>query len=235
MISRKLVLQLYFLLLGQALFAQYFLPGFRTFSSKKTSILVLEDGSRVEGKIEHLDREESIIYGITLKDSTGNKHTFKPKVIKCMYLAPTVVDKVVKTYDFLYDATQWGKTDSDKDIIKKNYAYFEKVEVRTSPKKTRLLMMQLINPSFSNKIKVYFDPFARKTMRAGIAGITLAGGDAKSYYIKKGDSIAYRLQKKNYNKEAKSLYEDCPAMKVYEKGMNWYELEKHMFEHSRCQ
>lgn len=236
MISKKSLLQLCFLLAGHVLFAQQFLPGTFTFSGKKPSIVILEDGTKVEGEIEDLDRQKSLIEEVTIKDAKGKKRKFKPAAIKCMYLAPSGWDKFSKSYEFLNDATQWGKTDLDKDIIGKGYAYFEKAEVKVSKNKTEVLMMQLLNPSFSNKIKVYFDPRAKETASLGVAGIKVAGGDAKSYYIKKGDAIAFKLEKKNYDEEFKGMYEDCPAIiKAYGEAMRWSELEKHLFEHSRCQ
>lgn len=220
---------------AQILSAQIFLQGNFTFSSKKPSIINLEDGTKIEGLIDDIDRQKGLIEEITIKDAKGKKRKLKPAQIKSMYLAPSGFDKFTQAYSFLNDATQWGQTDLDKDIIGKGFAYFEKTEVTLTKKKTETLLMQLVNPSFSNKIKVYFDPRAKETMSLGIAGVKLAGGDAKSYYIKKGSENAFKLEKKNYDDEFKGMYEDCPEiMTKYGKNMSWSDLEKHIFDHSRC-
>ncbi len=49
--------------------------------------------------------------------------------------------------------------------------------------------MQLVNPRFSKVISVYSDPFAKETSSIGIGGLKLAGGIAKSYYLKKGEKM----------------------------------------------
>lgn len=235
MFSKKTILLSTGLIFAQMMFAQQFLQGTFTFSSKKPSIVMLENGTKIEGEIDDLDRRKGLIEEVTIKDGKGKKHKLKPQEIKYMYLAPSGWDKFAKSYSFLNDATQWGKTDLDKDIIAKGFAYFEKTEVKLNKKTTEVLMMQLLNPSFSNKVKVYFDPRAKETMSFGIAGVKLAGGDAKSYYIKKGDAIAFKLEKKNYDEEFDGMYEDCAEIKTtYGKKMKWDELEKHLYEHSKC-
>lgn len=234
MYLKKAITAICLLAAVQTLSAQIFLQGNFTFSGKKPSIVNLENGTKIEGTIEDLDRQKGLIEQVIIKDAQGKKHKLKPEQIKSMYLAPSGWDKFAKSYDFLNDATQWGVTDLDKDIIGKGFAYFEKTEVKLSKSKTETLMLQLLNPSFSNKIKIYFDPRTKETMSLGIAGVKLVGGIAKSYYVKKGNEIAYKLEKKNYEDEFKSLYEDCAEILTKYAKMSWSELETHIFEHSRC-
>lgn len=41
--------------------------------------------------------------------------------------------------------------------------------------KEEILLMQLINPAFSNKIRIYADSYATETRSFGVKGITLTG------------------------------------------------------------
>ena len=155
----------------------------------------MEDGSTIEGRIKDLDWKKGLIEKIKIEDMQGKKVKIKPEAIKHMYLAPSALSKMNAAADFLLDAQQWTATDLDKDILSKGYVYLEKSEVRIK-KKTRTLMVQLLNPSYSDKIKVYFDPITGETASIGVAGIDVAGGLAKSYFVKKaGSKVAIELKK----------------------------------------
>lgn len=70
-----------------------------------------------------------------------------------------------------------------------------------------------------------------ETMAVGFGGINVAGGDAKSYYVKKGDAVAFKLQKTM--KEIENLYGDCPELKKeFAKKLGWSNVEKHIFFYS---
>lgn len=214
-------------------FGQQFIPAFDTFSGKKVAYVTLEDGTKVEGTIKDLDRKKGQIESITLKDSLGNKTEYTADQIKVMYLPPSGFDKVMKTIDFAYDATQWGD-DIEQDVINKGYAYFEKTEVEIK-KKTFVLLMQLVNPTFPGEIRIYTDPFAKETASLGIAGVTVAGGEEKSYFVKKGEAPAYKMLKKDYNDSFKTLYKGCQkALKFGDKKVDWSDFASHVAAYNQC-
>jgi uncharacterized protein YbbC (DUF1343 family) len=129
----------------------------------------------------------------------------------------------------MHDATQWRDNDLDKDILTKGYVYLEKTEVIIKKKK-RTLIMQVLNPTFCGKIRIFHNPFAGKSTGIGIAGIQVAGGKDKSYYIKKGDAVAYKIRKKNYQKEFKVLFGNCEEVKKQFPKIKWSQLPKHVFK-----
>lgn len=214
-------------------FAQKFIPAFDTFSGKKVAYVTLEDGTQVEGTIKDIDRKKGQIESIKLRTGDNKKVEYTAEEIKHMYLPPSGFDKFVKTMDYAYDATQWGD-DLNKEVIEKGYAYFEKTNVQIK-KKNRVLLMQLINPAFSGKISVYTDPFARETAGLGVGGIQVTGGDEKSYYIKKGDNAAYRLEKKDFKESFKMVFEGCPAVvKKGGKKPDWKLFAEYVAEYNKC-
>ena len=73
-----------------------------------------------------------------------------------------------------------------------SFAFRSKVK-----KKKKVLLMQLLNPHFGAKVKVYHDPFANSTASVGVGGFTVAGGDEKSYYVQFGEDTAFKLEKKH--------------------------------------
>lgn len=215
--------------------AQKFQPGTFSFSGKKTAYVTLKDGTQLQGNIKDLDRKKGLIAEVVLEnvDGSSKKRKLKPSEIKHMYLPPSGWDKLGKSLDFLNDATQWDNVDLDKDIIGKGYVFFEQAPVRIG-KKTRDLLLQLVNPSFSGKLKVYFDPLAKETTSLGVGGIQVAGGDEKSYFVRKGDAAAYKLKKADYDDEFKPLFEDCADLFAkYGSDPKWGDIEKHVFEYAK--
>ncbi|MCY7356918.1 MAG: hypothetical protein LH609_05510 [Rudanella sp.] len=50
----------------------------------------------------------------------------------------------------------------------------------------REVLVQLVNPGFESRIRVYDDPFATETMGVGFVGVQLTGGMDKSFYLRAG-------------------------------------------------
>jgi hypothetical protein len=216
-----------------ASFAQTFIPAFDRFSGKEVAYIYLEDGSKVEGTIDDLDRKKGLIEEVTiLPTGQKKKRKLEPKDIKTMYLPASGYNKLVNTLDQAYDAQKWKNNDVNMEIINKGYAYFEKVKVKIK-KDTEDLLMQMVNPSFSAKIKVFHDPLAAESMSFGVAGIKMAGGDDKSYYVQVGNEIAERIKKKEYDDEYLNLYKSCPALlNKIKSDHRWVNFDKHLLEYT---
>ncbi len=202
------------------------------FSHKKTTYVTMDDGTQYVGTIKDLDRKKGLIEEIKLELTDGKKIKLDPEEIKFAYLPPSGFDKLSRTLDATFDATQWESRDIDGEIISQGYAYFQKTEVRIK-NKTRTLLLQIMNPQFADHVKVFYDPFARETMSVGVAGITVAGGLDKSYYLKLGDDIAYRVKKKDYDEEFKLIFEGCDAVLTHEDAGTWNQFEAHTWMYSQ--
>ncbi|MFK7908141.1 MAG: hypothetical protein AB8B69_23625 [Chitinophagales bacterium] len=207
-----------------------------TFSHKKTSYITLMDGTKIKGTIKDIDRKKGLIEEIKIKDGNGKKHKLKPKSVKFMYLPPSGLDNVMKSLDMATSVSKWNDEKLEQDLLNKGYIYFENTDVKIK-KKTMNLLMQLLNPSFSKQVKVYHDPFAKETRSLNIGMVEVAGGNAKSYYIKAGDSnAAFKVQKKRYKDEFKPLWDDCSELITkYGDKIKWSELTQHVLDYSGCQ
>jgi hypothetical protein len=208
--------------------AQTFMEGFDRFSKKKIAYLTLIDGTQVEGDIEDLDRKKGNISEITIKVN-GKKKSFEPSQIKEMYLPATELDLLSKKLEV---ATNISK-DLNMEKINEGYGFFENTMVNLKGK-VQPLLMQLVNPGFSNKLRVYFNPWAGETMSVGIGPMKVGGID-KSYFIKKGDSPAVKYTKKEYEEEISKLFADCPeVIKTYGKAAEWNKLDRAVYLHASC-
>ncbi len=213
-------------------FSQDFIPAYDRFSGKEISYINLEDGSKLEGTLEDLDRRKGLIEEVIIKDAGGKKIKLKPEQIKSMYLMPSGYSKLSTNMDVGTKVKKWDAKYIDSEIIKKGYAYFEKAKVAIKNDQ-ELLLMQLLNPGFNSKVKVFHDPFAAETMRVGFGGMTMAGGDDKSYYVQVGEFPAKKLKKKEYDDEIKVMYASCPTLvkKIGEK-IRWTEFAQHVYTYT---
>lgn len=211
--------------------AQRFDIPMTTCSGKKISYLTLNDGTQVEGLMKSLGFKKGLIDKMKFEPTDGAKIKLTPQSIKHMYLPPSGIEKLGAALEFMHDVDQWSSRDIDQDIMGKGYVYYEKADVMIKKKKVTL-MMQLLNSSFADGIRVYNDPFSKETASTSIGGFELAGGDAKSYYVKKGKGTAFRLYKKDYVKEYPKLYSDCAPLKKHETAGKWGYLEKHVYKYA---
>ena len=75
---------------------------------------------------------------------------------------------------------------------------------------------------------------AKETMSVGVGPMKLAGGLAKSYYIKKaGEEVAFKITKKDYKKEMTTIFSECPdLLQKYGEDPKWSEFEKFIYDYS---
>lgn len=213
--------------------AQSFLTPSTSFSHKKTSYITMSDGTELKGVIKDLDRKKGLIEQVKIEDGNGDKHKIKPEDIDYMYLPPSGLDKLGNALDFLEDAQKWTDDKLDQDLLHQGYVYFENAKVKIK-RKEMMLLMQLLNPTFSKVVKVYHDPKAGETTAVGIGGVTLHGGDAKSYFIKFGDDVAFNLHKRDYKNEFVPLWDKCNVLIEKFPSPDWPDLAQHVFEYSEC-
>jgi hypothetical protein len=214
--------------------AQQFLTPSFGFSHKKTSYVILTDGSEITGTLKDVDRKKGLIEFVNIEDGEGKKHKLKAAKIKFMYLPPTAFDNLGKAVEFAHSAQRWNEKKLNEDLINQGYVYFENAKVKIK-KKESVLLMQLLNPAFSEKVKVYHDPFAKESMSLGFAGVDVVGGNDKSYYVHvDGSKAAFRLYKKNYKDEYAGLWAKCTEVKKKYPVATWLEFPKHVVEYTNC-
>ncbi|MFN8339716.1 MAG: hypothetical protein U0T36_11935 [Saprospiraceae bacterium] len=114
------------------------------------------------------------------------KVKLKPEEVKHMsHSTKWRFDKLGRLNKTITNSEKWDDDHSaHAQHIKDGYVYFETTDVWIKKKKMTLLL-QILNPGFARNIKVFFDPYAGETASFGFGGIKVAGGDAKSYYVKK--------------------------------------------------
>lgn len=216
---------------------KYFTDASDGFSKKKTSYITLNDGTELEGKIKKLKRAKMLFKEIHLELENGKKKVMSAEDIKSMYLPQSGFDKLGKTMNSVYDVTEWDSSDLNQEHLKEGYAYFEATEVYYKKKKTKVLLLQLLNPAFPGVVKVFHDPLAGESGGLGIGGLQVTESSDKSYFIKVGGDVAFKLKKKKYDDEAENVFRKCPDFyKSIKKSLKWKEFPEKLMEYSKeCQ
>lgn len=215
--------------------AQKFAPAFEGFSRKKPAFITMADGTEHTVFIKNFKRKKGLIDQIKVESINGGKKIkINPEDISHVYIAPSGLAKLNQKMQASTNLTRIKDGELNSEHLDDGYIYMEASEVQIKKKKTQYCMLQLMNPTFSGKIKVYNDPFAGETASIGIGGMTLAGGLDKSYYIKKeGEDIAKRIKKKEYKKNMTEIFSECPdVLAKYADSPKWSEFEQFIFDYS---
>ncbi|WP_430906305.1 hypothetical protein [Maribacter sp. 2-571] len=189
-------------------------PAYSSYSRKKPAYITLKDGTKIEGDIKDVDRKKGQIERLKIIENGKKKVKIEATEIADLYMAPSGFDQFNKQATYFNDATKWGKSDASKHISKGYTMYTNQMVSLKNKKKPTEYLMQVINPKYSQKIEVYADPWAKQTASIGVGSLKLAGGIAKSYYIKKGDEKVLWLTKKDFDEHFESLFMDNEKFKA---------------------
>lgn len=228
----SIVVLVLFFTLSYSAKSQTFAPTFKGYSSSKITSITMEDGAEMKVKLKGYKVQKGLIKEIKVRDESDEKIRIDPAKIKHMYIPPSKLGQFLQITDAAHDLTKIQDGELDQSYLKDGYVYMVKTEVQIKKSKQDSYMLQLINPSFSGKIKVYADPNAKETASIGMAGMTVTGGLDKSYYIKKaGENVAFQLRKKDYKKQFNELFADCPKLiEKYGDKPDWADLELVIYE-----
>lgn len=219
-------------LCGGLIFSQEFLQPSGTFSHKEVVYITLLDGKELQGTVHDIDRKKGLIEEIVIRDGKDKKVKLKPEEVKFMYLMPSGLEKISNAIEATTEVNNYTDTRLNNALLGKGYVYFENVPVMIK-KKRYTMLMQLLNPNFSSKIKIYDNPRAKETTSIGIGPLKVAGGIDKSYFISKNNEVAYKIEKSDYKDVFTPLFQSCST--VYEKykaDVVWRDLEKHVYDYT---
>ena len=136
-----------------------------------------------------------------------------------------------------------------KNIMKLDYYVF----YRVADKKGKPRMLQILNPGWDTKMRVYNDPKSKETagprelikkdetLRISngdeevMLGLTagLVGGLAKSFYVSKGErEYSIYVEKSKYKKSYSTIFQDCSVLvENIKNDLQWDNFAGHVFEY----
>lgn len=218
--------------------AQKFNKRYAGFSRSKLIYVETEDGKKVEGYLGGFKKEDGLITMVNLKDQSNTKLEFNTSELKRMYLLPSATSKVEGLLVKDDVVNSWGKDSNiDTVLIMQGYVLFEKTPIKIAGKRknefnTKEVMLQLVNPHFSKKIKVYDNPNTDNSGLVSVGGISVVGGGINSYYVRKvSEEVAYKLYSWDYSKKFGDIFGESQSfMETYGKNPLWIHFERDVYQ-----
>ena len=233
----KFLIAVLCLLISLPTLGQGFITGLEqddfTFLFGNACTVTLESGETVEGTLTGGSIVSGYLNNITIKGKDGEKLKYKPEDVSKLTIKTSKIAKLAMIAESTSSIKEATSTDFN-EIVNRNQFIFETAMRHNKNEKLRL--MQLLNPGFDSKIKVYDDPNAKETMGVGIGGIKLTGGVDKSYLLVQNDEKAVRVKKGNYKKDFDELYKNCPKMLQIFAGekVKWEDVAGHVFVYDQA-
>ncbi|TAH20568.1 MAG: hypothetical protein EAZ08_05740 [Cytophagales bacterium] len=209
------------ILLAETASAQQLLPPIEMFSNKKESFLVKNNGDTIKFFYSIYKFKKKAIVAIVGKDATGAKTEYKAEDTRIIALPPADFGKYVAFLNANESVTKSKKTNQKAYNREMVYFFSENVDGVN-------MLLQMLNPDFSSKIRIYHDPFAKETMGWGVGGVTLVGNEDKSYFIKENGKTS-KIQKKDYKERFVQLFGKCPKLLQKYPDAKWSDFAEHVF------
>jgi hypothetical protein len=168
---------------------------------------------------------------VTIKQQNGEKVKLTPEQIVSLRIKASRLMKLFMISESGSSIKELANTNFN-DIVNRDWIVFE---TALTPKKTDTYrILQLLNPGFDSKIKVFAEPSA-KTGGINIGGLQVTGGEDRAYLFVKGGDKAFRVKKGTYSDNFKELYSDCPEMISAFEGskIKWNDVALHVFYYDR--
>lgn len=197
-------------------------------------IVKMADGSEVNGKLTGATMINGYLDRFTIKNEAGEKLKLEPEDVVRLSVKASALAKISMASTSTSSIKEISNRDFN-EISNREFIIFETAMRHNKSGKIRL--MQLLNPGFDAKIKVFADPNAQKTMGLSVGGMKLTGGEDKSYLLVRSEEKAILVKKGSYRKQFEEIYKDCPAMLKHFEGdkIMWDDLAGHVFAYdSAC-
>lgn len=194
----------------------------------------LTDGREVSGTLTAATLISGYLDKFTLKNEAGEKMKLEPEDVVRLSVNASRLAKVAMGASNASSIKEITSRDFN-EIANRDYIIFE--TAMRANKAGRIRLMQLLNPGFDSRIKVFADPNAQKTGGLAIGGIRVSGGEDRSFLMVKGDQKTVVVRKSSYRKNFEDLYGDCTAMIKTFAGekIEWDDLAAHVFAYdSAC-
>ncbi len=202
-ISISLFLCLYAL---GGVFAQQFIEPVENPMSKECYLTLING---IETKCEF--RSDTLSNGIksmTIVDENGVKIKYKAEEVEKLRIKMSTWAKIGTIVEGSESITAVAELDVN-EIIEREFIIYE--QALLPKKKDKYALLQLLNPGFDGRIKVYENPMGGES-GLSVGGIKVSGGEEKSFLVVKDGDKSMKIKKGSYKKDFSMLFGDCTEM-----------------------
>jgi hypothetical protein len=189
-------------------FAQGFIIPVEEVPHSNECYIIKTDGSRMEGKIKSYDMTEGI-KSVTVENVDGQKEKISAVEIFELGVKVTGIVRMELMAESTETIKKFTKADFN-EIAKREYIVYQ--QALMPGKKDKFALLQLLNPGFDSRIKVFQDPFAVETQGLNTEVVSITGQQDKSYLFVKDNDRAFKVKKGSYKKDFDEIFGDCSKM-----------------------
>jgi len=190
-------------------------------------IVTLQSGEEIHGTFSGGVYVNNGLSKLKVKLENGEISKFVPEQVTSLSVKVSRLMKLYMISEAGSSIKELASADFDK-IVDRDRVVFETATTPRQKETQRIL--QLLNPGFDSKIKVFAEPNA-KTGGLAIGGIQVTGGEDRVYLFVKGGEKAFKVKKGSYSDNFQELYSDCPEMIAHFQGekIRWDDVALHVF------
>lgn len=145
---------------------------------------------------------------ITIVDENGEKIKHKAVEVEKLRIKMSTLAKIGTIVTGSESITEAANLDVN-EIIEREFIIYE--QALLPKKKDKYALLQLLNPGFDDRIKVYDDPMGQES-GLSVGGMKVTGGEAKSFLVVKDGEKSMKIKKGSYKKDFSLLFGDCTEM-----------------------
>jgi len=229
------LLIIFLLFFGVESFGQNFVQSMFSISRKKEAYVYTKDGNLFIGRLKTYRNDKGILTALKVQDSLKEVSIIEPTNVHRIYVSESIakdIRKHIENNSYVSEKDKQepdrggtsiqesiGNTDLYVELIAKQLNCIEETDVLFG-KKVKKRHFQILNPYFCKHMRVYANPSADE-------GLT---SEQKSFYIKKGDNPAFKVNKRTYKKRFYEIYEDAPkVLELYGYDPLLKDIEKHVW------
>lgn len=206
--------------------AQYFVQPIENFSKTKTAYMTLLDGQSMEGTIKKIKSKNGFIAKVSL-EVDGHIMNYNSDEIAYMILPQKNRKNHFGSNETDAIPTDWSVNGYNKKMIEDGYGYFELETVDYKDEKVATLL-QLINPSFCDEVRVYHDPKVFVTNSHLMIGYANQG-QVTSYYTKVGQNDVTRLWRSDYSKQFDTFFNGSIVKDLEDEEKDWENFQEVLY------
>jgi hypothetical protein len=194
-------------------------------------VVTLQSGEEITGKFAGGVFMNNGLSKIRVRLENGENAKFVPEQVVALKVKVSGLMKLSMISDAGSSIKEFANTDLN-SIVQREWVLFE-TAVTPGQKGTKRIL-QLLNPGFDSKIKVFAEPNA-KTGGLSIGGLQVTGGEDRVYLFVKGGEQAFKVKKGSYRDNFTELYSDCPLMLEQFRGekVRWDDVALHIYAYDQ--
>jgi hypothetical protein len=209
---KKLIYAVLFLLSVFQLYGQGFIQPVTNPWSKECYV-TLNNGEEFRCELRVTVYSGGSIRSISVTHEDGAKQKYEADDVKLLLIRLSDLAKVDMIMESTSSIQELVEMDFN-EIINREFVIFE--QALLPKKKEKYALLQLLNPGFDNRIKVYQNPTGQETGTMSVGDVTVTGGKEKSYLVVKDGEKSVKVKKGSYKKSFSKLFGDCEEMmKMY--------------------